>query len=77
MAGRNLRPPAGEPLARGSTLLPTTAWMSYFQDVADRLAALDTAATGPSYANDAAAAAGGVDLHGWYRNGSALMTRVV
>jgi hypothetical protein len=30
----------------------------------------------PSYANDAAAAAGGVPVGGMYRNGSVLMVRV-
>lgn len=33
-------------------------------------------ASQPSYANDAAAAAGGVPINGLYRNGSALMVRV-
>jgi hypothetical protein len=37
---------------------------------------LAAVATGASYATDAAAAAGGVELHTAYRNGSALMVRV-
>lgn len=34
-------------------------------------------ATSPSYANDAAAAAGGVGVGVFYRSGSAVMVRVV
>jgi hypothetical protein len=33
-------------------------------------------ALGGSYANDAAAAAGGVPVHGFYRNGNAVMVRL-
>jgi len=34
-------------------------------------------AASPSYANDAAAAAGGVQIGGFYRNGSVVQVRVV
>jgi hypothetical protein len=37
---------------------------------------LHGAANGASYANDAAAAAGGIGMHQTYRNGSAVMVRV-
>jgi hypothetical protein len=34
-------------------------------------------ASSPSYANDAAAAAGGVKVGGYYRNGSVVQVRVI
>jgi hypothetical protein len=34
-------------------------------------------AASPSYANDAAAAAGGVKVGGYYRNGSVVQVRVI
>lgn len=36
-----------------------------------------TLAASPSYANDAAAAAGGVPVGGFYRTGSQVMVRIV
>lgn len=76
-----LRPPNNEPPIDGDQHGP--AWTAFFGDlarvVADHaafvasVAALPTAA---SYANDAAAAAGGVAVGGLYRNGSAVMVRV-
>lgn len=40
------------------------------------VANLNTIATAPSYANDAAAAAGGVPVGGIYRNVNFLMVRI-
>jgi len=34
-------------------------------------------ATSASYANDAAAALGGVPVGGWYRNGSVIQVRII
>jgi len=70
-----LVPPANEaPLDETGRF--TQAWASYLQAVADRLAVLDQLAASTTYANDAAAAAGGVALGGLYRNGSIVQVRV-
>jgi hypothetical protein len=54
---------------------PTAAeWAAVFDSKLDKL---QTAlASGPSYANDAAAAVGGVPVGGIYRNGNFLMVRL-
>jgi len=62
------------------------SWDRFFRDVADQLAKLAdelesnaawaALAASPSYADDAAAAAGGVPVGYRYRNGSAVMVRV-
>ena len=56
------------------------AWTEYHQSVADWISAESafwaSLAASPSYANDAAAAAGGVGIGARYRNGSVVMVRV-
>lgn len=78
MARPQTRPPAGEPLNDGGVpVFPSTAWLDFFQRVSDAAASLSALQGSTSYANDAAAAAGGVALGALYRNGSVLMVRVV
>ena len=61
----------------GLTSLP---WIQHHQAVADQLAAerafWASLAASASYADDAAAAAGGVGIGARYRSGSAVMVRV-
>lgn len=52
----------------------TPRWMAYFQSLED--AVFRPAALG-NYANDAAAAAGGVPLYGLYANAGAVRQRIV
>ena len=53
-------------------------WVTYFSQLTGYLSALPPSGQPLSnYANDAAAAAGGVKLYGYYRNGSIVMQRVV
>jgi hypothetical protein len=75
-AGR-LQAPAGLPLLLGDTRQTAVAWVAFWQGVADQVSALGaTLAAGASYANDAAAAAGGVSIGQLYRNGSVVQVRV-
>lgn len=77
-----LKPP-GEALLDDATGRMTVAWREFFQDMADRDAALmareqslrDLAA-GPDYVDDADAATGGVEIGQIYRTGSTLKVRV-
>jgi hypothetical protein len=71
-----LTPPAGQPVLLGDDRQTTVAWLSFFQDVADQAALVGALPGSPSYANDAAAEAGGVSVGKLYRNGSVLMIRV-
>jgi hypothetical protein len=74
-----VQPPTNDPPLRGMTQFFSQAWSAFFQDVSDQaavVAALTALAAGPSYANDAAAATGGVPVAGLYRNGSAIQIRV-
>ena len=75
MIGNRLRPPSGQPL-----LLPdgqvSTAWMSFFEDLADQAGLWAALAYSPSYAGNAAAAAGGVPVGAPYRDGSAVHVRL-
>lgn len=75
------QPPVNDPPMRGAQF--SQAWGAFFQDVADQSStaaafAATTAAlaTGPSYANDAAAAVGGVGIGILYRSGSQICIRV-
>ena len=56
-----------------SLILPLSGTVATTADIRSFFAAI---AAGPSYANDAAAAGGGVAVGGVYRNGSALQVRV-
>ncbi len=68
------QPPANEaPLAPDGAY--TQAWLAWFQAVSDTFERL--LPTGTIYANDAAAAAGGVPLGGLYFNGSIFRARLV
>lgn len=54
------------------------AWKAFFTALASFLGGLPlSGATLPNYVNDAAAAAGGVPVSGYYRNGSVVMQRIV
>ncbi len=54
------------------------AWVQYFSQLSSYMAlGLPGGAALSNYANDAAAAAGGIKLYGYYRNGSVVMQRVV
>ena len=67
------QPPVAEPMVMGDTRQTAVAWVQFFQAMADQLGTL---AGSTSYADDTAAAAGGVPIGGLYRNGSAVMVRV-
>ena len=75
MAGR-FKPPAQAAVVNSDGRL-TAAWTAYFQDTSDAVGALASLASGASYANDAAAAAGGVAIGSLYRNGSVVCVRVM
>jgi len=77
MARGPRRPPAGQPLLLDDDHQTSVAWMAFFQDMSDKVAAIANLHSTVSYANDAAAAAAGVPVGGLYRNGSAVMVRVV
>ena len=73
--------PANVPLLLGDDHALHQAWAAFFDSLTAQLVALQGA--GPalvaasSYANDAAAAAGGVAVGSYYRSGSQVMIRVV
>lgn len=71
------KPPANVPPLLGDDRHFHQAWAAFFDSVAAPLLVLQTLAGSTSYANDAAAAAGGVKVGGLYRSGSQLMIRVV
>jgi hypothetical protein len=74
MAGMTrLRPPVAQKLLDGDRL--ATVWATHFQDVADQMARI--VPSGTIYANDAAAAAGGVPLGGLYFDGAIVRARLV
>ena len=67
------QPPIKEPI-NGPIQVP---WLVYFTQLTTLLSGLPSSrAALPNYVNDAAAAAGGVSLYGYYRNGSIVMQRV-
>jgi hypothetical protein len=54
------------------------AWVQYFSQLTDYLSSIPTShIVLKNYANDAAAALGGIPVNGFYRNGSIVMQRVV
>ena len=56
---------------------PPSEWNGWWATKADvNNMVLSTLASGPSYANDAAAADGGVPIGGIYRNGNFVMIRL-
>jgi hypothetical protein len=62
----------------GNSMVPT--WRSFWQNFilyVKQTPSGENLAASPSYANDAAAAAGGVAIGGFYRNGSVVQVRVV
>jgi hypothetical protein len=61
-------------LGQGLFSLP---WVTYFSQLTNYLASIPPSGQPlPNYVNDAAAAAGGVKLYGYYRNGSVVMQRI-
>lgn len=61
-----------------NSMAPT--WRSFWQNLLlyiGQTPSGENLAASPSYANDAAAATGGVPIGGWYRNGSVIQVRVV
>lgn len=75
MATLDLPPPVNQ-MPINKTGFFEQSWAVWFQQIAAAVA-FKSLANGPSYANDAAAAAGGVAKGALYRNGSVLMIRVV
>lgn len=77
---RRVDPPFNEAPIRSDGQF-SQAWSDYFRAASDRLNELIAAdavlAASTSYANDAAAAAGGVAIGQRYRNGSVVQVRVV
>lgn len=71
------KPPANVPPLLGDDRQFHQAWAAFFDSIAAPLITLQTLAGSTSYANDAAAAAGGVKVNGLYRNGSVIQIRVV
>ena len=58
--------------------ISSVAWVNYFSQLTLYLGSLPSSNVAlKNHANDAAAAAGGVPLYGFYRNGSVVMQRVV
>jgi hypothetical protein len=76
VARQRVKPPVNQGLTIGDDRPVQTAWLAFFDAVSARLAELNGLAGSPSYASDAAAAAGGVRVNGLYRNGSVLQVRV-
>jgi hypothetical protein len=78
---RSHQVPTGQPMLLGDTRVVSGAWARWFQDAADQLQRLvpSWATSGPKviYANDAAAAAGGVVLGGLYFDGTIIRARLV
>jgi hypothetical protein len=69
--------PPVEEAPTGSDVLVLN-WIIYFHTLTNFITNLPvTGQSLPNYANDTAAAAGGVVLYGYYRNGSVVMQRVV
>ena len=84
MSGRlslpaRLDPPLRDPVTDAGGIV-TPVWGAWFQAVADRIYTESmfwaSLASSASYADDAAAAAGGVGIGARYRSGSAVMVRV-
>jgi hypothetical protein len=71
------KPPANAPPLPDDDRQFQQVWLAFFDSIAVPLMALERLAGSTSYANDAAAAAGGVKVGGFYRSGSAVMVRVV
>ena len=67
-------PPPNVPMFTDGYMTP--AWRVFWQNLLLYVSVQELVTT-PSYANDAAAAAGGVEVGQAYRNGSAIQGRVV
>lgn len=78
---RSSRVPTGQPVLLGDVRLVAAAWALWFQDAADQLQRLvpswRSGGQTVAYANDAAAAAGGVVLGGLYFDGAIVRARLV
>lgn len=78
---RSSRVPTNQPVLLGGTKVVSAAWALWFQDAADQLQRLvpswRSGGHTVAYANDAAAAAGGVVLGGLYWNGTQVVARLV
>lgn len=73
----NPQPPLQAVVADSSGAF-TLPWIAFFTALRTYLTGLPPNGSAlPDYLNDAAAAAGGVALYGYYRNGSVVMQRVV
>lgn len=73
-----IRPPIA-PLLLGDDRYIATAWVSYFQTLADHIGKLEAVITALAavHANDAAAHAAGIAVGSPYWNGTAVVVRVV
>jgi len=84
MSGRMTSPARLDPPLRDAMTdaagIVTPVWGAWFQALADRTYTESvfwaSLAASPSYADDGAAAAGGVGIGGRYRSGSFVMVRV-
>ena len=71
-------PPTSEPIVNGEMLNLTLPWLTYYSLLTKALSGMPAGnELLPNFANDSAAAAGGVVLYGYYRNGSVVMQRVI
>lgn len=77
---RSGRVPIGQPVLLGDTKVVSSAWAQWFQSLADQLQAMVPSWRSGQmeiYANDAAAAAGGIVLGGLYFDGTIVRARLV
>jgi hypothetical protein len=71
------KPPANAPPLPDDDRQFQQVWLAFLDSIAVPLMALERLAGTTSYANDAAAAAGGVKVGAIYRNGSVIQIRIV
>jgi hypothetical protein len=70
-------PPTREPIAQSDGGL-RLQWVMFFSQLFDYFSSIPRSNEAlPNFVNDAAAAAGGVPINGYYRNGSIVMQRIV
>lgn len=66
-----------KPPIQDEVSIRSLGWVAYFSNLFRYINGLPLSGQSlPNYVDDAAAAAGGVPLHGYYRNGSIVMQRV-
>lgn len=76
MAIRRPGPPAATPIVRDDTPLATTPWIGFFQGLHDQANTIAGLAASADYADDVAAAAGGVEIGGIYRTANVVKVRI-